>query len=114
MGEIYIKSFLPFDRKLILVSDQLFLYKSRPNFPSIFTAMHLLINSIDTAKGIQASKCFIVCKNYVISILIYIILIIAMINIYIYVVFMLFLICGGDGVLSLVVLVLSSKCVSAF
>ena len=50
MGEIYIKSFLPFDRKLILVSDQLFLYKSRPNFPSIFTAMHLLINSIDTAR----------------------------------------------------------------
>ena len=50
MGEIYIKSFLPFDRKLILVSDQLFLYKSRPNFPSIFTAMHMLINSIDTAR----------------------------------------------------------------
>ena len=50
MGGIYIKSFLPFDRKLILVSDQLFLYKSRPNFPSIFTAMHLLINSIDTAR----------------------------------------------------------------
>ena len=50
VGGIYIKSFLPFDRKLILVSDQLFLYKSRPNFPSIFTAMHLLINSIDTER----------------------------------------------------------------
>ena len=50
MGGIDIKSFLPFDRKLILVRDQLFLYKSRPNFPSIFTAMYLLINSIDTAR----------------------------------------------------------------
>ena len=50
MGGIDVKSFLPFDRKLILVSNQVFLYKSRPNFPSIFTAMYLLINSIDTAR----------------------------------------------------------------
>ena len=62
MGEIYIKSFLPFDRKLILVSDQLFLYKSRPNFPSIFTAMHLLINSIDTERDTSDKMFHSLCK----------------------------------------------------
>ena len=34
---------------LVIVSIEIYI-KSRPNFPSIFTAMHLLINSIDTER----------------------------------------------------------------
>ncbi len=43
---------MPFDWKLILVSDQLFLYKSRPKFPSIFTAKEQsFANKVKKGKG---------------------------------------------------------------